>query len=106
MIDNIFCIEEFKQVLQDKKLKFDNIRKCIESISADKLGIYSKYTIYLTIPGLNNEIIQCVVARKLFSQFATGKDTKENEEYHKWLKDANDLIRKHFDFKIISGRWE
>lgn len=106
MIDNIINIKDFKQVIAEKRLPYANLRKCIETKTIDKFGVYSEFTIYLTIPGPNNEIIQCRVAYKIFSQFVKDKDTKENKEYQTWIKKAEDLIRKHFDFEIIDGRWQ
>lgn len=107
MIDHIFKIKEFKKrVMKNKTFDLSELRICVEKEPIDEMSIYSRITFILTIPDHEKrDIISCVVARKTFSSFHKDKDTEENKEYVDWYNSNVALINKHFNFKIIDGKW-
>lgn len=105
MIDNIMKIEDFKKIMEQKKLERDKLRLCIIEKQESELSTFIK--IVLTIPKDKDTIMECVLARRLFfTAFLRDKDSDENKKFREMVDKAYGKAKELFGDNIIEGNWE
>jgi len=104
MIDRIMRIDDFKKIIDTKKLDREDLRICIATKPAGEN--FTIVTVVLTIPKKEQVVMEHIISKSTFiSAFLHDPDFKDNKDYKDMVANAYKKAKETFGENITEGNW-
>ena len=111
MIDTVFNLDDFLNILNSEGGSKTDIRICVKQEPAGehfvKCQVIVSVGIYNLVTGNPRKVLRCIVAQRTFNHhFLIGPhENNEKNEYKKWVKKAYKQVEEKLGFTPFEGYW-